>query len=375
MTQSRSIKFVLKDVTIRKMSKFLKATKFELIGPWGPYQQRFQRSERGNIVDVILPTTDDIDDYEKRIYEALATISTALNKDVSAIISAIRYLGFEKFDIRARPDTKIATIPYQEGAQILHHGAELVRHAAIRAYTNEFRPQNRGRRPAMVDRYMERLEIGQTSVGSYIFSLLLPNDETALGWGGSANGSDDHAVSTVLTRGIELASQADRQRKAPTRKLIEETGLSVEFYDHLHEIIDWADDVSFAISEPINDLRDKQIVGRFKRESLVPIKRTIEKILPPDPPKIQKIVGTITNLNEPNIRRPGSISLKVRVEGRQRSIRVQFPYSDRDLIIEAFRLKSKKFLEVSGYIKIESNGHLVMERTKNFKIVDRGPLF
>lgn len=375
MTKSIPAEQSVPDITVHKVRKLLNANGFSLTGPWGPYQERFQKVVGGSAFDVILPTTDDIDDFDKRLAEAVRAIAYALSKEVPTILSAIRYQGYQKFDIRARPGTKVATIPYQEGSQILYHGAELVRHAAIRAYTNEFRAQNRGRRPAMVDRYMERLEIGQTSVGSYIFSLLLPDADDALGWGGSARGKDDHSVTKVLTQGIYLAAKADKQRRPPAKKIIEETGLSAEFYDHLHEIIDWTDNVAFSLSDPIKSREDKHVIGLFARSALVPIKKTSEKIAPVEAPKKESVVGTITNLNEPNIRRPGSISLKIRRESHQRSIRVPFSFADRDTVIEAFRLKSSKFLRVSGFVKMEANGHLVMESVSDFRIVDQGPLF
>lgn len=363
------------DISLHKVRRILDANGFALKGPWGPYQDRFQKNVSGSTFDVILPTTDDIDDFDKRLAEAIRAIAIALSKDVPAILSAIRYQGFKKFDIRARPGSKIATISYEEGSNVLYHGAELVRQAAIRAYTNEFRPQNRGRRPAMVDRYMERLEIGQTSVGSYIFSLLLPDADDALGWGGSSQGKDDHSVTKVLTQGISLASLADKRRRAPAKRMIEETGLSAEFYDHLHEIIDWTDNVAFSLSDPAENKDDKRDLGSFKRSALVPIKRTSEKIAPAELAKKESVVGTITNLNEPNIRRPGNISLKIKRSGHQRSIRVPFTFADRDTVIEAFRLKSSKFLRVEGYVKMEANGHLVMDSVSNFTIVGQGPLF
>jgi hypothetical protein len=364
-----------KDIALRKLRLFLESSKFVLIGQWGPFQDRFQLVSDGKKYDVILPSNEDIDDYQKRMAEAFEVISRALNVTATEVLTKIRHAGFNKFEIGARPGTKISSISYQEGSQVLFHGAELVRQAAIRAYTNEFRPHNRGRRPASVDRYMERLEIGQTSIGSYVFSLLLPSDDSAMSQGGSAKGSDDRSVVKVLSQGISLASVADKKRRPPAKSQIEETGLSSEFYDHLYEIIDWSDDVVLSLSDPVKVGDGNLLRSRFKRSALVPIKLTSQKIGPPSAPQREKIVGTITNVSEPRIRKTGSIAMKILRDGRPRSIRVPFGFADRDIIIEAFRAKASKFLKVEGLVAIEDNGHLVMEAVTKFDIVNQGPLF
>ena len=119
MTKSIPAEQSVPDITVHKVRKLLNANGFSLTGPWGPYQERFQKVVGGSAFDVILPTTDDIDDFDKRLAEAVRAIAYALSKEVPTILSAIRYQGYQKFDIRARPGTKVATIPYQEGSQIL----------------------------------------------------------------------------------------------------------------------------------------------------------------------------------------------------------------------------------------------------------------
>lgn len=362
------------DITLRKLRAFVMHAGFKSEGAWGPYLERFSFGSGQNSFDLVLPATDDIDDYDRRKRDAISVLIESLDLSKEEVIEGLRYVGFKKFDIKARPGSKISTISYQEGSSVLYHGAELVRHAAIRAYSKDFKPQNRGRRPAKVDQYMERLEIGQTSVGSYVFSLLLPDDDKSIGWGGQSEKTRDQSVSSILQKGIGFAETL-RSPRRPRKNEIENVGLAAEFYDHLYEIIDWADNVALSIGDPASRNAHRTGQVQLNRALLPSLRRTIDVIAPPPKPQEEKLVGTITKLSEPSLRRPGSLQLKVRRDGRTRSVRVPFAFKDRELVIEALKLKSQRFLEATGYVVVEENGHLKMEPVKAFRIVKRGPLF
>ena len=154
-----------KAVTPERLRRFLTEHGFSELGTWGRFLERYQL-KRDRPIDILVPTTLDIDDYARRIQDAIAELSGAFETPVGDIINELLSVEYQTFKIRAHPNEELASIPFSEGLGLLESSKELIRASAVSALGGGFRPIIRGRLPTVVDDFMDRVEIGQTEIGS-----------------------------------------------------------------------------------------------------------------------------------------------------------------------------------------------------------------
>lgn len=364
-------------VPIAALRAFLLRNKFSSLGKWGQFLERFQIRDNDRKYDVLVPTSVELADFSQRMREAVKDASVALNIVQSDLLYRLYAADFRVFKIRAHPNAEISSIPFDEGLGLLESSKSLIRASAIAALGKSFRRVTHGRAPAIVDNYMDRVKIGQTDVGSYVFTLLLPHDEPILGDYQDLEETDQatKSVTSALHRGIETVAKMNESRRVPSEKLLEDIGLPSSFYKSLYDIVDWSDNVSLEIGEPssLQSAGAVQSYG-FGRSVLPLLEKTNERLDPQTRLKVTTLSGTITRLSEPRIRRMGSIDLRAKIDGRERTVRVPFGENERETIITAFREKSAKALKVRGTLRTLNNGHFSLESPSQFEAVRRGSL-
>lgn len=367
----RSTRSELSAISIAELRRFLISSGFTVLGPWGRYLERFHLQHGDDQFDVLVPTTTDIADYRDRIRDAVADLSRALSQPVDYLARQITTVNYKTFRLRAHPGAEISSLPFDEGYGILSNGKSLIKASAVSAYSTRHRKIIRGRSTASVDEYMDRVRIGQSEVGSYVFNLLLPNEDFV--FEGEHQSHNKDIVIDSLQRNIDLAAEMAATNRVPTVDRLEKAGMSANFCEALYNIIDWSENIVLEISEPGNIVSERYCRS-FDRTNLSVLERTAAKLAPEEQPAKKTISGTITRLSEPANRRRGSIELLTKIEGRRRSVRIPFGVDDRETIITAFKEKSSRLLTVTGNLKTERNGHLALENPENFDASKRGSL-
>jgi hypothetical protein len=361
----------LKAVSVEELRRYLTSSGFASEGPWGKFLERFHLRRGRDQYDVLVPVTRDIADYEDRVRDALRDVSNATGVAPLDALNKIIVSNHRVLRLRAHPSSEISSIPFDEGHALLENAKTLVKSSAVSAFSSKHRKVIRGRSPAGVEEYMERLRLGQSEIGSYVFNILLPSDE---GIFEDAPGASDRVdtVLTTLESSIELAADMSITKRVPASDRLEEIGLSANFCEALYNIVDWSSNVALEVDRPYAPALPRSFV--FDRTSLSVLERTAIKLAPEEQRLPRTIYGTITRLSEPASRRRGSIDLLVRLDSRQRSVRVNFETTERDTIITAFKEKASRMLTVSGFLRTERNGHLVLEEPYDFDISRRGSL-
>jgi hypothetical protein len=365
----------LEAVSIPEMRRFLAENGFTPVGKWGAFLERFQLKHGKRVFDVIVPTTRDIADYRQRVADALSDLAAAIELPVSEILQRVLVAEYRTLKVRAHPGSDISSIPFDEAYALLSNSKALIKASAVSAYSRKHKRLIRGRAPIAVDEYMERVQLGQSEVGSYVFTLLLPKDDSEYAADLNTERSAElDTVATTLENGIALAAEFSSSRRVPSMEQLAGIGLSANFCESLYNIVDWAGQVDIELTSAADaSLRENKAFS-FDRTALSVLERTADKLAPEERKVERTITGTITRLNEPQIRRRGSIDLRIRIDGRQRSVRINFAFDDRDTIINAFREKASRALTVTGYLRTERNGHLILEDPKNFSLSRRGDL-
>lgn len=361
----------IRALSLPDVRSYLEMSGFSYVGPWGKFLDRYQLERDGRAIDAIVPSNPDILDYKERISELIAQLATLERTSTVDIFREISVATHSVVRLRARPGSEITSIDFEEGIGLLQNAKILIKSSAVSAFSNRYKKVIRGKSSSAVDRYMDKVRIGQTEVGSYIFNLILPREDDVLGINQPAY--TEHDVTRVLENGILFAHNMKGENRAPSFGTMQDAGISANFLEALHEIIDWSDDVSIEIDRA--DAGQKRTASfAFNRDDLAIIHKAASKLAPDEQGTKTRVSGTITRLSEPATRRRGSIDLLVRLKGRLRSVRIKFEAADRDTIIRAFKEKDSRMLSVEGILKTERNGHLVLEDPRRFDASKRGSL-
>jgi hypothetical protein len=363
----------LQAVSISELRRYLLSNGFSSRGSWGKFLERFHLRDGRKEFDVLVPNTRDIADYADRIMDALYESSKAVAMAPAEVLRNVIVSNHKVFRLRAHPGASISSIPFDEGYGILKNAKMLIQASAISAYSPSHRKVIRGRYSSTVDGYMDRVRLGQSDVGSYIFNLLLPCDHDLLDSDEPAAEKSD-SVALTLQSSVELAAEIGLSKRVPSNDRLREVGLSANFCDALYNIVDWSDNVEIGFYDvrPQSALKAPNYV--FDRGVLSVLERTSHKLAPEERQAEKTVSGTITRLSEPANKRRGSLDLLCEVDGRRRSVRVNFTASDRDIVIASFKEKSSRMLTVTGLLRTERNGHLALDEAHSFDASRRGSL-
>jgi len=363
----------LASVSLQELRRYLLSNGFALKGPWGRYLERYHLRNGKRDHDVIVPTTNDISDYYERVNDALREISVALETVPYEIIRNISVGNYQIFRIRAHPGEDQDSILFNEGYSVLEKSRSLIKYSAVSALEEGHRKVVRGRVSNYVESYMEKIRIGQSDAGSYIFNLLLPIQNDLFSETGPENFHADSVLDT-LNESLALALEASQLNRVPSNEKLQNAGISANFCEALYSIIDWSNTVQFEIPGRKEHSVTSKDCYRFDRTSLSILERTATKLAPEEQPVKKTLKGTVTRLSEPAQRRRGSLDLLTTIEGRRRSIRIPFEFADRETVIAAFKEKTTRCLSVAGFLQTARNGHLVMRDPEKFSVVKQGSL-
>ena len=359
-------------ISISQLRGFLISNGFTSMGQWGKYLERYHLDHAPDQFDVLVPTTKDISDYADRMRDAILDLSTSLSLAPSHIVKQVSLDNFRLFRLRAHPGREISSLPFDEGYALLSNSKKLIKASAVSAYSTGYKKIVRGKTSAAVDNYMDRIRIGQSEVGSYIFNILLPSSNTFFSSNEYKYKTDD-VVLESLEKNINLAQEISKTNRVPSLDRLEKAGMSANFCEALYQIIDWSENIILEISKQKDKIFSKEEYI-FDRKNLSVIEKTAIKLSPDEQPQKKSISGTIIRLSETANKRRGSIDLLVKIDNRRRSVRIAFEPIHRETIITAFKDKDFRFLNVSGFLKTERNGHLILEKPEFFDVSKRGSL-
>ena len=359
-------------IGLPELRSFIVSAGFASEGPWGKYLERYHLAHGSDHYDILIPTVPDIADYPDRMRDAINELSRAINDSPVRLLRRISLGDHRVFRLRAHPGATISSLPFDEGTALLFNSKRLIKASAVSAFSESHKKVIRGRSVAAVDDYMERVRIGQSDIGSYVFNILLPSG-VGMFEAEDVDQNDD-AVLTALQSNFALATEMSISKRVPAADKLEEAGMSANFCEALYNIIDWSETVAIQIDGDQRISRRTPAAYEFDRGSLSVLERTAAKLAPEEQPERVTIHGTITRLSEPASKRRGSIDLLAKVRERRRSVRIAFESEDRDVIIKAFKEKASRLLSVSGYLRTERNGHLVLNEPSGFDASRRGSL-
>jgi hypothetical protein len=376
MAIRREVHSSLSNLTLGGLRAYLRSHGYSYREPWGKLLHRYSRKNNSREDNVLVPAAITMSDYERRLAEALDSIARQLDIPWDAVLRDVANAGYEIIRIRVNEGTNTSTIPYDTSIDLLRGGFALIDASATLAISDEHLSIIRGRRPDVVRKYLDEVRVGQTEVGSFVLTLLMPVGVDDAGFNLPAQVSDGFGtkVSETFSQSLQAAEEAVRGNGFRSNKALIENGVTANFSGGVARIIESAGDVSISLSQVASRHPGlKRTIAKFSSSDSIQLREIEDRLTPSEDAEPFTATGTIVEFREPRGKNVGSIVLNCYVHGEMRPVRMKFDREDRATVIYAIEKKSDVFLEVDGDL-ISRSGHFHIERPVFFRTVPRGPL-
>lgn len=363
-------------IQLGPMRSFLRSQGYLYREPWGNYLQRFSRKKGGREDNILLPSEREISDYNRRIVEALDSLSRQIQISVDTIVRDIINSAYEIVRIRVNEGNNETTIPYDTSIDLLRGGFALIDSSAVTAVSDDPLAIVRGRRPDVVRRYLDEVRVGQTEVGSFVLTLLMPTsvDANDLNLPTSVSDSFGARVSETLSSTLIAAEEAARASRIQSNRSLMQSGITANFSGAVARILEAAGDVSISIGMTSTaQSAIKRVNSKFLAEDSAKFRDIEGRLTPQGDAEPFTATGTVTEFREPRGKSNGSIVIMCDVHGETRQVRAKFERADRPVIVHAIEKKSEVYIEVDGSL-LSKNGHFQLENPILFRTVWRGLL-
>lgn len=342
---------------------------------WGRYLYRYSRKRGGREISLLIPATENLTDYDKRVVDVINTISDHLKVSTENVFREIVNSSFRVIRIIANEGEGDATLAYDSGIDLLRNGMKLIDSSANVVVSGPGVAMIRGRRPDAVSKYLDKVRIGQTEVGSFVVTLLMPLDfeATELGLPHDEFGGIGRAISDKFVTALKVAEDVGRDQSRMTDAALLERGLTVNFSNALIEMAKAVGSVGISVASRSSSAGSKHSVARFDHDSIPRLREVGRRLEPKNfvkkPEMIEFIRGTVVSISEKKGRSSGTIMLET--DGLQGKAIFKLPFNSwqRDDIVAAFANKDTTELLVKGLFDVSSGS--VMSEAIQFSLDER----
>lgn len=161
--------------TIDQLKTYLSKTGWTLDGQLGAVATIWHRVEEFD-AEVLLPASEGLKDYKNRMRDAIQAIAGYEKREPKHVLGEILNMFSGVIAVRViGADTKDGTIPINDGVLLIEKAKDMLMSAAMAMFAK--RRMFSGKPPKNAASYIESLLLGQTEVGSYVISVLVPQQD------------------------------------------------------------------------------------------------------------------------------------------------------------------------------------------------------
>ncbi|WP_067657593.1 hypothetical protein [Nocardia harenae] len=313
----------------------------------------FEPGDGARPVTVLLPREPSFVDYDRRLHEAITSISRTYGYTVTDLVEQIAAIHADLFFIRVDQSMTDGTIPLRQATALLDSIDQMIRVAAVSAHNPQ--ASGRGRVPEYVTEFLnEDVRMGHTKKGSFIITVaarIEPDDHTGErphAAAGKSAPSYTRRVMTTLARSLDITRRfANHSSEFSGVDQAVAGGLRLQVVQALQEMGATegmrALELSFewAAAEPQREQVPRQMsLDRRIIDALPEIERLLVRHA--EPRRIT-IVGPVMELKQsdddgvPADEQGGEIVVHADVGGRLRRIAVPLGAADHEWAIVAYR--------------------------------------
>lgn len=361
------------DIRLESLEDFLLAHRYVFRERWGEYLNRYSRKPYGREESVFVPTTIDIADFSRRSEDLVSTLSIQLKLSPALVLKSIANAGYESIRIIANEGEHSNTLSYDAAIDLLQGGFALIDSSAVLALSDDSPRLIRGRRPDVVRSYLNSVRVGQTEVGSFVLTLLMPigarniHETFAAAEDAEIFGS---RVALKVSRALEAAHEAVSGKMA-LRGDLHLRGLTANFSGGLARMVEAVGNVAVSVEPPKRRKATlRRSLVRFTRNDAVSLRQIQRELTPAEERHPLRIVGTVTEFKEPKGKVSGTIVVSATIFGENRPVRIKYNRNDRETVLKALERKGEFDLEVAGEL-IRRGGHFVLQDSIEFSLIPK----
>lgn len=145
-------------------------------GKFGAFSRIFSKYDtlENSVAEVVVPMKSNLVDYAKRMSELIADIAKLEDRPPSSVLFDLALSPYDVIKVRDLEADAHGSVPFEEGLGLHAEAKNMVIAAARAAASDQPRRAWRGRRPEVVNDYLNKVRLGQTEQRSYSITLLSP---------------------------------------------------------------------------------------------------------------------------------------------------------------------------------------------------------
>jgi len=307
-------------------------------------------------IDLILPINNELKDSTKALKDLLNQISEIYQKPIQDIVNEYNNEKRNKVKLRIiGEELDGGVIPFNQGIKLLENTKEMI----VSSYlATSFKKKNfLGSRPDNINRHLEKVELGQTEVRSYIINVFLPaeNEEENL--------IAEEPLSSKALKQLETATDSLKDSISKFSitndysefEGLEKRGVSSNLCFAINEIgNDGKNDININL-EYDSSLDEIPLVKEiyFKKEDIRIIKNVgllyKQDLTEPD----FNIIGYVIDLHREKDQMEGDITISTKIDKKKKNVRIHLQFFNYQEAVKAH--ETSKQILVRGTLVTKIN--------------------
>lgn len=321
---------------------------WERTGSFREVSALYKKTIAGKAHELIAPDDNRIGDYAAAVAQVIEYLARMEQRDQLEIYRDLTQSGRDVIRVRTTRAEEDGSVELNLGVELVQHARDLLAAAACAAHEPR-RTYHVGKIEA-ANEYMRRVSLGQTERGSFVVTLLAPvppaltQSAQASLWPVMDTEPFDRQVTRTLANALTSVREAMvASNRGDGLQAFEDAvakGVSANLCEAVAQIVERGDgadlSVTWARTRPTPEQRTR---AQFSRDDSGILREVARYFRLKEPQRDVELFGVITKLNREESDFDGKVTLKTSVDGRLRSLSVDFAQADYERALEAHRKK------------------------------------
>ncbi len=316
---------------------------------YGETSEVYLRTSNEGVTEIILPIIHEIGDYATVVARLLRIFSRELKMDELAIFRDLTHADRDVVRVRTTDASDDGSIFLESGVGLIANARDMLASAACAA--TEARKTYRVGKMQQASKYMDRVKLGQTEIGSFVITLLAPvppalGDDTIRTQPMLLPELEEEPYERRVTRVFSNALGATKAALAEANRgqgrsgfdAAVSQGVSANLCEAIAAICERGSGAEISLSWAKTRPTPTPIkIARFSREDGEVLKEVAREFRLKEPRPDTVLLGYIPNLQRSESQTSGTVKLLSIIDGQPHSITVDLLKDDYESAVEAHR--------------------------------------
>lgn len=367
----------LSRLSLLDVRAYLESQGWNSVGRYGSAATIYRKMTDAGDGELLLPMGEQFADYPQRMRDVVVALSAVENRSQLEVFHDLIKSGFDVLRVRAPQADDAGTIELEDGVTLYDRARDLVSAAANAAV----RPKRAFRGPSYdsVRDYLQSLRLGQTEVGSYVLTVLSPVPPALQGRQSELFpelGVGDEPFARTVTRTLDNAlhatklavAEATATGKLEPFELAVGAGVSANLCEAIARMAMLDQGVKISLSwSRVRPVPRNIVTHVFTPENARVLAEAAVAFKESEPQSDVVIEGIVVGLHREPENFDGRAKIRGFIEGKLRTVTVEFLYGDYKKVLDAHNAKS--LVRVDGEL-VKKGVVTTLQNPRNLEIFD-----